>query len=284
VDELQALRLYVAGRELDSLQRRTAENEQRKTSFAGDEDRLKAALTRLDELVATSEAALSAEQASDVVSALSSAERLHERARGVANVIAERRLRVDAALTATTETDVISSLEAESSRLERDLSATMEAAQRLQPEWAEVSRQAEELKLAEADFAAAFQREAPRSEATGERRRSRDDVANKRSRAREALARANERAAAIERQRTELGQRAEVLVGAAAQLGERLATLRDAQIAAERDERAAADAVTVAEAHAREAVEQCQGLLARGEALRDALDEAHARAGVERLA
>jgi chromosome segregation protein len=284
VDELQALRLYVAGRELDSLQRRTEENEQRKTSFAGDEDRLKAALTRLDELVATSEAALSAEQASDVVSALSSAERLHERARGVANVIAERRLRVDAALTATTETDVISSLEAESSRLERDLSATMEAAQRLQPEWAEVSRQAEELKLAEADFAAAFQREAPRSEATGERRRSRDDVANKRSRAREALARANERAAAIERQRTELGQRAEVLVGAAAQLGERLATLRDAQIAAERDERAAADAVTVAEAHAREAVEQCHGLLARGEALRGALDEAHARAGVERLA
>ncbi|MGO8874452.1 MAG: AAA family ATPase, partial [Acidimicrobiales bacterium] len=284
VGELQALRLFVAGRDLDSLQKRSEENEQRKAAFAGDEERLKAALARLDELVATSEAAMSAEQASDVVSALSSAERLHERARGVANVIAERRLRVDAALTATTETDVISSLEAESSRLERDLAATMEAAQLLEPEWQEVSRRAEALRVDEAQFAAAFQQEAPRSEATGDRRRSRDEAANQLSRAREALARANERAAAIERQRTELSQRSEVLERGAAQLGETLARLRDAQVAAENDERAAADEVTVAERAARDAVERSQKLDARAEALRGALDEAHARAGVEQLA
>ncbi|MGO9196887.1 MAG: chromosome segregation protein SMC [Acidimicrobiales bacterium] len=285
VNELQALRLYVAGRELDSLQRRTDENEQRRTVFAGDEERLRAGLARLDELVDTSEAALTTEQQSEVIAALSRAERLHERARGVANVIAERRRRVEEALMATTETDVVSSLEAESARLERDLVATAEAVSRLEPEWAELERRSEELRLAE-EQSGDRPDEARKGAIHGsaELRRARDGVQSQLSRARETLARSNERAAAIERQLAELGGRGEALAREAAQRSESLAALREAQVAAERDERAAADAVTVTETVAREAVERAQGLHARAEALRGALDEAHARAGVEQLA
>ncbi len=285
-EELRLLRLYVAGRELDSLQRRLAENETQRAALGEEEERLKATLARLDSLIDAGEASLSTEQASDIASLLASAERVRERARGVGNVIAERRRRVEAALAATAETDLVASLEAESARLERELAVTAEAGRALHPERDLLDQAVAELERLEEQF----DRTAGTNGAlrppvrTGDLRRARDQLAAQLSRARESLARANERSAAIERQRSELGQRLAAQRRALTAMEGRVAEARAAQIEAEQRERAAADEVTEREAESRAAAGRAHGLHARADALRQALDEANARAGVERLA
>jgi chromosome segregation protein len=294
--ELRALQLYVAGRELDSLRRRAAENEERKVALAADEERLSAGLGRLDATVASSEEALSAEQASDIVSVLAEADRLRERARGVANVVAERRRRVQAALEATTEADVVSSLDAESSRLRRELADVAEMADALGPEW-------ERLSVAEAELpeppvppahpvhaggpgspgGAGAAAAADRLSAAAQRR-LRDEALRTLSSAREALARQSERAESLARQREELTERVAGVEAELVSLAASAEALREEQAAAERSERDTADRVNEAEAVARAAGERTERLRARAGALREALDDAHARAGLERLA
>ncbi len=290
VAELQALRLYVAGREVQSLRTRLEENDRQRTELAGEEDRLKGALSRLDEVVAASEATLAAEQSSELVSELSRAERLAERVRGVANLVAERRRRVEASLAASAETDVVSSLEAESAHLADELSLLEEAAGSLLPEREELERLADELAADEQAFEARHPEPPPAGgdPAAGRRsaveaRRERDAVLRQLSGARESLARSAERAESLARQRRELHQRLEHLSEAADAGAGSLASLRSGQARAEEAEREAADAVTAAEAASLEATEVLQRLRARAEALQGALDEASARAGVERL-
>ncbi|MHB1987147.1 MAG: chromosome segregation protein SMC [Acidimicrobiales bacterium] len=284
--ELRGLRLYVAGRELESLQARTDQTGALKATHRLEQERLGGRLAELDRLVATSEAALSGEQASEVMGELSVAERLHERARGVANVVGERRRRVDELFVATAETDVVSSLDAESARLGIELRATDAAAASLQPERDELERRSAELGTVEKELGS----RAARGFGAGtralaiERREARDLVLSELSAARETLARCNEQKAAMSRQGAELAVEITRLDGVLAELGESLSQLRGAQVAAESAEREAAEAVTASENAAREAVERAQGLQARAEALRIALDEARARAGVEHLA
>ncbi len=290
VAELQALRLYVAGREVQSLRARLEENDRHRAELTGEEERLKGALSRLDEVVEASEATLTAEQSSELVSELSRAERLAERVRGVANLVAERRRRVEASLAASTETDVVSSLEAESARLADELSSLEETAVSLLPEREDLERLADELAADERAFEARHPETPPTGGESGpfirpavEARRERDAVLRQLSGARESLARSAERAEALARQRRELHDRFGHLAAAAAAGAGSLASLRSGQARAEETEREAADAVTAAEAASLEATEVLQRLRARAEALQGALDEASARAGVERL-
>jgi chromosome segregation protein len=289
--ELRALRLYLAGKELTSLQRRISEAETSRVSLEADDGRLKAELARLDELVAATEQALSTEQADDVVSILGGAERLAERARGVGNVIAERRRSVALALAQSAQADVVASLESEAARIEAELAETAALAAGLAPEREALA--AEEAGLS-AEDAAWSGREHPAgmpatspSEATGEvarLRRLRDEVRDELAGVRETLGCATERDISLARQVTDL----EVATAQAALDAGRLRTSTDASrqglVAAEDLERESAAAVMAIEAAAREAVEQAQGLAARAHALQMALDEAHARAGVEHLA
>jgi len=287
--ELRALRLFLAGTELTSLKQRLAEAEASRQSLQTADGRLKAELARLDEFVAVTEGALRTEQADDVVSGLGVAERLSERARGIGNVIAERRRSVAQALAQSMETDVVASLEAEAARIEAELAETSALADGLRPERLALQTEADDLAAAEEVWAG---RQYPAGgaspvEAAGEAarlRRLRDGVRDELAAAREALAAAAERESALAHQVAEL----EVAVAQADLDADRRRGETDAArgllIAAEDAERAAAAAVMTTEATAREAVERSQGLAARAHALQMALDEAHARAGVEHLA
>ncbi|HEV8065371.1 MAG TPA: AAA family ATPase, partial [Acidimicrobiales bacterium] len=115
--ELRALKLYVAGSELTSLEARFEQATTLRATLRDKESRLVAGLADVESLVTASEAALLAEQQNDVATPLGEAETLRERGRGIANVIGERRRRIELALTASTEADVVASLEAESARI-----------------------------------------------------------------------------------------------------------------------------------------------------------------------
>jgi chromosome segregation protein len=287
--DLRALRLYVAGRELTSLERRSSEAAEARLGLEVEEGRLKSELARLDALVAATEEALTLEQASDVVATLGASERVAERARGVGNVIAERRRSVALALSASTQSDVVASLEAEAARIDTELSEASGLSEALAPECASLDLETAELAAEEAAW---LGRERPAQASASARppgeaarlRRARDCARNELADAREALARAAERESGLARQIDEL----EVSVAQAAVAAERLSVATDvgrsALAAAEDAERQAAGGVMSAEATARDAVEAAQGLTARAQALQLALDEARARAGVDHLA
>ena len=134
VTELRALRLYLAGREIDSLGRRLERAELSHVELTEREAGQRSELARLDDLVATTETAVSEAQAWDGSDRLGRAERLLERQHGLANVVVERRRTVAGLLAAATEADVVASLEAEASRLASELAAALAAAEALVPE------------------------------------------------------------------------------------------------------------------------------------------------------
>ena len=315
VAELRALRLHLAGKEIAALERRLTAGEAGHEQATEREVRLKADLTRLDELVLATEEALGSAQAWDGAERLGRAERLAERAQGLSNVISERRRTIAGSLAATTEADVVSSLEAESSRLAGDLALAEAAMEALAPEWAVVEQLAAELTHDAAAFEArsATAEGAPPAAATpdGDERAGIDDIDGVEGQApawhealpdargareardaardrlsveREGAARLAERLSVSTHQAEELAGRLEAiehsLVEAAAEADRSAAALAAAQAL----EEAAAERSLAAEAAGRAAMDRSHGLVARAEALQVALDEARALAGVERLA
>ncbi len=300
VAELRALRLYLAGRELGSLGRRLESAERSHAELTEQEVTQRNELARLDDLVASTESALTELQAWDGADRLGRAERLLERQRGVANVVAERRRTVAGSLAAATEADVVASLEAESARLAVDLSAAEAAVGSLAPEREAIERLEAELRRGEAEFeaaaaqgdvadAAALARSADLPGTAGlmdarVARQQHDAALTRLSTARETVARLAERLASSDRVReeherrlAELGAELEASKVATERLRIELEQLVAAEQAAEARERES-------ESRARTAVDRSHALEARAEALQAALDETRARAGVERLA
>ncbi len=283
--ELRALRLHLAGRELEALERRRAEADGQAEALEAEESRLFASLGRLDELVSAAEAALSAVQQNDLAGPHFEAERLYERADGLARLIAERRRSVAAALAASTDAGVVAALESEAARLAGEIDEAEASALLLAPEWERIEHLLQQLAEEEADLAPAT--EPPGSGHAAEvssRRKERDSLMRQGAAARETLARHTERAASLERQREELerslaGQRRRV-----ADLAREVDRSRWELEAAEAAEREAAEAVAGAEARSRAASEVAHSLSARRHALQVALDEAQAKAGMQHLA
>ena len=120
VTELRALRLHLAGREIDSLGRRLERARLSHVELTEREAGQRSELARLDDLVATTETAVSEAQAWDGSDRLGRAERLARAPTRSANVVVERRRTVAGLLAAATEADVVASLEAEASRLASD--------------------------------------------------------------------------------------------------------------------------------------------------------------------
>ncbi len=300
VAELRALRLHLAGRELSSLGRRLESAERSHAELTGQEVTQRNELARLDDLVATTESALTELQAWDGTDRLGRAERLLERQRGVANVVAERRRTVAGSLAAVTEADVVASLEAESSRLAADLSAAEAAAGSLVPEREALERLEDELRRDEAMFEAVAgpgdvsdtTDPALPADTSGigaqldarSARQQHDAALTRLSNAREAVARLAERLASFDRVREEHELRWAELTAeleASKVVDGRLRTEHERLVAAA----AAAEArERESESRARTATDRSHTLEARAEALQAALDETRARAGVERLA
>jgi chromosome segregation protein len=272
VEELQGIRLFLAGREISTLQGRLEAVARTKVELDRADADLRTALARLDTDVSVAEAGVSAQRGDDLGDSLLRYEGLRERARGLAAVLAERRRSVERELAAAVDEDVVASLEADANRLASQL-------QEVEADAAAVLPQADELAAAEAALAAeraAFEAqwgEGAAPPVTSEAAEVRGELAALRStaaRGRSEVERTESRLAAL----TERAERLD------AEIGQRRAEVVDADAA---EQPLAAD-VEAAEAVLKAAEEDARTWTARAEALALALDQARARAGAERLA
>ena len=134
VAELTALRLYIAGRQIDELRTRLETAVTAKTELAREAEDLKGRLAHLDAEVTRAEAELSARGADDVGDDLVRFESLRERARGLAAVLKERARGIERERLSFTDQGVIFSLEADAATLRRELTDVAAEVERLTPE------------------------------------------------------------------------------------------------------------------------------------------------------
>ncbi|HEX7133483.1 MAG TPA: AAA family ATPase, partial [Iamia sp.] len=296
VEELGALRLYMAGHELRRLRTRLEAAEVTRRDLRAAESDAKAQLGQLDSLVVATEARLSALGGDDLGDDLARCEALRERARGLSAVLAERHRGLERQRGAFVDQAVIASLEADAARLDSELEAVSGERARLAPD-------AEALAEAEAVLAS-------------ERARFAEEWGDDSGGAEQAWAEAGtvgiSRAAEVrgeltavrssverwEQERQRVGERIDALAAKAARLDQEAERLRaeiaEAEAAEESLNAAAAttsgqraEAETAAEAaeeRRRTADAERHRWSARADALALALDEARARAGAERLA
>src|SRR5690606_14300458 len=140
VAELQALRLFLAGRELTTLTRRLADGGAARAELSTEENLLRKTLAELDTAVLAAEAELGTIGGDDLGDALVRFESLREKARGLAALLTERRRGIDRERVAFVDQAVIASLEADAARLAGELKAADEEAESLAPQATELAQ------------------------------------------------------------------------------------------------------------------------------------------------
>ena len=287
VAELKALQIFVAGREIASTRARLVTLAGDKASGTRTEQELRSRLAELDTLVLSSEAELSALGDTGVSDQLVRVEQLRERARGLAALLAERRRSMERDRSQFMDADVMASLEVDAAALRAELDT-------ITADLALVDPEREDLESDEADFAA-------RREAAGE-----DDVAEMPTPVAASAAaevrgelrtlRANDERDRAELQRVatriaqlddrvlrlaadieRLGNDYESAEGAAARIEDEVRGQSERRSAAE----SALDGATQASATASASLAHWN---ARVEVLREALETARSRAGLQHLA
>ncbi len=138
ITELDGLRLYIAGRELTALRAKLENSHRLRAGFDTREGELKTTLAQLDRAVFDAEAELTALGGSDVADVLSRAQSLRERIRGQANVVGERKRRLEGELRSAVDEGVVASLEAEAARIVADLATAVNDQEALVPEFNEL--------------------------------------------------------------------------------------------------------------------------------------------------
>ena len=137
-EELRAIRLHLAGRDITNLTERLAGLGEKRERFGAEEAAARAEAARLEAHVAESEAALSALPADSLGDAVATAESLLARARGLGALVAEKRRNIDRSLAALADAGVVETLTAESAKLRADLAGTDEEQAALAPRQAEI--------------------------------------------------------------------------------------------------------------------------------------------------
>ncbi|WP_334144002.1 chromosome segregation protein SMC [Rhabdothermincola sp.] len=285
VAELTALRIFTAGRELDSLKKRLEATAAQRSQLAATERDLKSRLAALDTEVLATEARLSAMGGDDLGDSLAQFESLYERARGLGTLLAERRRNLDRERNASIDQGVIATLEAESARLRAELEQVEREAAATAPQLAA---------LAEAEAALAAERAAFEQEwgdgvpaPSGQAAEVRGELAALRAaveRAEADHARVQARLAALDDKQERLGAEAERLRAELAGAEQAELPLVESLDAAERARVEREASVAAAEDARRDAESELHAWQARAEALALALDEARSKAGAERLA
>ncbi len=285
VAELDALRLYLAGRELVRLRTTLAASIAEQGTTRSTERECRSALARLDTAVLATEAELSAMGGGDFSDALLRHESLLERGRGLGAVLDERRRGLERERSASVDQALVASLEAESAQLASELSACD----------ADVAATAvDQSRLAEAELELVAARERFDADwaegvaaATGEAAEVRAEASAVRS----ALERGAIDRRRLETQQSTLAGRERRLETEAERSGAEhaaaaasLAELATSLPAARQSALNAAAALIEAETVADTATAERHRWLARAEALASALDEARSRAGAEHLA
>jgi len=285
VTELTAIRLFVAGRELATLRSRLDAGVQTRAELATDDRSTRDELARLDAAVMSAEAELSALGADDLGDSLVRTERLHERARGLSAVLAERRRGLERDRAVAVDMAVIATHEAEAARLRSELQEAESEGERLLPE-------AERLQEAEADLAAekaSF--EARWGEGVPVVSGAAAEVRGELAALQSGIQRVDLESSRLETRLTALTEKVQRLTAEARERREELATAEAAdprlagEVAAAESARALAEErLDGAEAALRSASADRSAWTARAEALASALDDARARAGAERIA
>ncbi len=282
--ELAALRLFLAGQELSALRTRLRVGAGRRRELGEEDDGVKAELARLDAGVLATEAGLAAMGAEDLGDALVRVERAAAQAQGLAAVLTERRRGIERDLAVAIDREVVATLEADAARLRAELDEAGAAAERLVPEAARVVDLEASLAVEQAAFAEAWGAQVP----SGGGRAA--EVRGELSALRGAAERAGSEAGRARARLASLEARVERLDAEAERLGTIVAGAEGAvpDLGANREAAAAARAVAEAaledaEAARRAADAERHAWAARAEALGQALDEARARAGAERL-
>jgi len=284
VAELTALRLYIAGRQIDELRTRLEKAMAAKADLAREAQELKGRLAHLDAEVTRAEAELSARGADDVGDDLVRFESLRERARGLAAVLKERARGIDRERLSFTDQGVIFSLEADAATLRQELIDAAAEVERLGPEQEAL---AESTALLEADRAAFEQRAADTdadsdgraAEARGELIARRGGIERDTSELNRLEARLAELAATAERLDADATRRREDLdriVEAERPLIDALEEAEHARGRAEHDLTRAEDALRRADA-------ERHRWSARADALALALEDARSRSGADHL-
>ncbi len=168
VEELRALRIFLAGRELASLQVRAEAHVRTKTDFADVERDVRAKLAVLDTEVMAAESALTAAGGGlggspdtnglqgwngvDVADALARCESVYEKARGLLAFLGERRRSIERDRNAFMDSGVVANLEAESARISNELATVRSESIILPPHFEELAEQEEALTADRARF------------------------------------------------------------------------------------------------------------------------------------
>ncbi len=289
-EELAALRRFLLGRELAAVEARLAGASGRRQELAAAEAELRGALSRLDTEVLAGEAGLAEAQdrsgGVDLAEAVSRAERLVARARGVAALVDQRARSLERELARSVDAGVVASLEAEAATLAEHLREVDASASGLLPEEArlaesEASLEAEARAVEEqwGDFEGRPGGD-PAAEVRGElsaRRAASDRARGERNRLESRLGDVCRRVDRLEAELAAIAAESEVL-------DRDLPVLLEAATAAAGALGEAEAARAAAEERRRTADGEAQRWQARAEALAQAMDEAAARAGAQRLA
>jgi chromosome segregation protein len=285
VAELRALRLFLAGRELATLQRRLAEGGAARAELENEEKLLRRTLDELDAQVMQAESELGRRGGDDLSDTLDRCGSLRERARGLAAVLVERRRGIDRERGASVDQAVIATLEAEAARLTGELAEVDRDAAGLAPGHEELARAEAALEGARGSFEQEWADGVPAP--SGRAAEVRGELAALRAgaeRGEEELARSRARLASIDDKLARLDAESERLRSELAAAESAEAPLVDRQEVAEAQRSEAEQRVADAEAALRAADAERHAWAARADALALALDEARARAGAERLA
>ncbi len=203
VGELKAIRVHLAGRELAGLQLKTTRLREQAGELQREEAGIQARLRELDVSVLDAERALTDVGHGDVGDALARVEAMRERARGLRNLVAERRRGLERELAAAADEGVVETLVADAGAVRAELAALEPESGILTEQGLEVEQQERALAEARARFRAETEGDDPVAEAEAVRR----ELAARRDgllRIEEELARFDARAKGLEQRREQL--------------------------------------------------------------------------------
>ncbi|CAB4362544.1 MAG: chromosome segregation protein SMC [Actinobacteria bacterium] len=287
VAELNALKIFLAGREISSQRLRLTALAGERITLAASEQELRTELAVLDTGVLAAEAELTARGDTDLSDEMVRVEQLRERARGIAAVLVERRRSMERDRGQLMDSGVVANLEGEAQRL-RDELASVEA------DLAAVGPEAETLAGEEGTFAEQRRETMASIEGISNSTSAASAAAEVRGELRSMRTSLERADSELRRQRARvesLRQKAERLEGECERLRTECDTAQAAEAALVADvEAAEARRIAADAAHdslvasRQETAEEASRWKARAEALNQALEGARARAGAEHLA
>ncbi len=286
-EELRALRLYLVGRELAGLEERRRSAGIERDRLRVDEDELRRAMAELEAAADSAAAELSARREEDLVVALTRVQGLAERCRGLGGVLAERRRSLARDLEAAADVDVVSTLEADASRLAAELEQVAADDASLAPELHALLAAEAELVQLRADHVAAVGHESSQRGAEEAFAVAQGQVGPLRGaieRDQASLARVGQRLAALDERRHALTGESVAQATELETLEAELAPGRPLAEEAARAAQEAAGALEEAEGVFRETEARRHRLEARAEALARAAAEATGSTSAEQLA